>query len=103
MLGNAKSNRHRKTQEVEPDDTGRNIEHLTRGDLPGESLSRSQQRQAAAGAQNGGRDLETTFGRHAGIVSRLATSGAVMFFRLESLFDKSFHRILSIVIGVQQR
>jgi transposase-like protein len=27
--------------------------------------------QAAGGAQNGGRDLETTFGRHAGIVSRL--------------------------------
>src|SRR6266436_2124178 len=26
--------------------------------------------QAAAGAQNGGRDLETTFGRHAGIVPR---------------------------------
>jgi hypothetical protein len=47
--------------------------------------------QAAAGAQNGGRDLETTFGRHAGIVSRLATSGALMFLRLESLFDKSFH------------
>jgi hypothetical protein len=39
MLGNAKSNRHRKTQEVEPDDTGRNIGHLTRGDLSGESLA----------------------------------------------------------------
>jgi len=37
MLGNAKSNRHRKTQEVEPDDTGRNIGRLTRGDLPSES------------------------------------------------------------------
>jgi hypothetical protein len=44
MLGNTKSNRHRKTQEVEPDDTGRNIGYLTRGDLRGESLSRSQQR-----------------------------------------------------------
>jgi hypothetical protein len=37
MLVNTKSNRHRKTQEVEPDDTGRNIGHLTRGDLLGES------------------------------------------------------------------
>jgi hypothetical protein len=37
MLGNTKSNRHRKTQEVEPDDTGRNNGHLTRGDLPSES------------------------------------------------------------------
>jgi len=39
MLGNAKSNRHRKTQEVEPDDTGRNSGHLTRGDLSGESAA----------------------------------------------------------------
>jgi len=44
MLGNAKSNRHRKTQEVEPDDTGRNIGHLTRGDLPRREPDRSQQR-----------------------------------------------------------
>src|ERR1700731_4846162 len=35
MLGNAKSNRHRKTQEAEPDDTGRNIGHLTRGESAG--------------------------------------------------------------------
>ena len=39
MLGNTKSNRHRKTQEVEPDDTGRNIGHLTRGDLSCESTA----------------------------------------------------------------
>ena len=38
----------------------------------------------AAGAKNGGRDLETTFGRQAGIVPRLATSGGVMLLGLES-------------------
>ena len=41
--------------------------------------------QAAASAQNGGRDLETTFGRHAGIVPRLATSGGVMLSALQSV------------------
>jgi hypothetical protein len=34
---NAKSNRHRKTHLVEPDGTGREFMHLTRGDLPCES------------------------------------------------------------------
>src|SRR5271165_7671334 len=46
--------------------------------------------QATAGAENGGRDLETTFGRHAGIVPRLTISGGVMLLGLESPFDKSF-------------
>ncbi len=35
---NAKSNRHRKTHLVEPDGAGREFMHLTRGDLPRESV-----------------------------------------------------------------
>ena len=38
VLGNAKSNRHRKTYQVESGDAGRKSWHLTRGDLPSESL-----------------------------------------------------------------
>jgi hypothetical protein len=37
VLANTKSKCHRKQQEVEPDETGRKFEHLTRGDLNGES------------------------------------------------------------------
>ena len=37
VLGNAKSNCHRKTHWVEPDGTGRKFTHLTRGDLWRES------------------------------------------------------------------
>jgi RNA-directed DNA polymerase len=37
VLGNAKSNRHRKTHRVEPDGTGRKFMHLTRGGLVCES------------------------------------------------------------------
>lgn len=37
VLGNAKSNRHRKTHRVEPDGTGRKFMHLTRGGLARES------------------------------------------------------------------
>ena len=38
LLGNAKSNRHRKTHQVEPDGTAPNVfMHLTRGDLRRES------------------------------------------------------------------
>jgi hypothetical protein len=37
MLENAKSNRHRKTHQVEPDGTGQKFMHLTRGDLWRES------------------------------------------------------------------
>lgn len=38
MLGNTKSDRHRKTCEVESGEAGRQSWHLTRGDLPDESL-----------------------------------------------------------------
>ena len=37
VLGNAKSNRHRKAHEVESGDAGRQSWHLTRGDLRDES------------------------------------------------------------------
>lgn len=37
VLGNAKSNQHRKTRNVEPGGTGRKFMHLTRGDLRRES------------------------------------------------------------------
>jgi hypothetical protein len=37
VLGNAKSNRHRKTHEVESGDASRQSWRLTRGDLPDES------------------------------------------------------------------
>lgn len=37
VLGSAKSNRHRKTHRVEPDGTGREFMHLTRGCLARES------------------------------------------------------------------
>jgi hypothetical protein len=55
---NAKSNRHRKTHLVEPDGTGREFMHLTRGDLPRESAgevsrghSSAEGRVTAAGAK----------------------------------------------------
>ena len=38
VLENAKSNPHRKTSEVEPDDLARGFTHLTRGDLRRESV-----------------------------------------------------------------
>lgn len=38
VLGNAKSNCHRKTHRVEPDGTGRKFTHLTRGGLRRESV-----------------------------------------------------------------
>ena len=37
VLENAKSNRHRKTHQVKPGDTGRKFAHLTRGGLSGEN------------------------------------------------------------------
>lgn len=45
VLGNAKSNCHQKTHQVEPDGTGRKFMHLTRGELARESagaVSRSR-------------------------------------------------------------
>ena len=46
VLGNAKSNRHRKTHRVEPDGTGRKFTHLTRGDLPRENAGEVSPAQA---------------------------------------------------------
>jgi len=58
MLENAKSNRHRKTHLVEPDGAGREFMHLTRGELPRESVgavsrgrSSADRRLTAAGAK----------------------------------------------------
>ncbi len=50
---NAKSNRHRKTHLVEPDGAGREFMHLTRGDLPRESVGEvSRGRSSADGRGN---------------------------------------------------
>jgi hypothetical protein len=58
VLENAKSNRHRKAHDVEPDDTDRKFMHLTRGDLPRESArevsrgrSSKEARRKASGAK----------------------------------------------------
>lgn len=51
MLGNAKSDSHRKTYQVEPDGPSRKFWHLTRGDLGGEScreVSRGHKSEEAA-------------------------------------------------------
>jgi hypothetical protein len=62
VLGNAKSNRHRKTHRVEPDGTGRKFTPLTRGDLWRESageVSRgrsSEDPRVTAGRTKGRRD-----------------------------------------------
>ena len=62
VLGNAKSNRHRKTHLVEPDGTDREFTHLTRGGLPCESegeVSRghsSEDARGNAGRAKGRRD-----------------------------------------------
>jgi len=62
VLGNAKSNRHRKTHRVEPDSAGRKFTHLTRGGLPRESaagVSRghsSEETRVTAGGAKGRRD-----------------------------------------------
>ena len=50
---NAKSNGHRKTHLVEPDGAGREFMHLTRGDLPRESVGEvSRGRSSAEGRGN---------------------------------------------------
>jgi hypothetical protein len=54
--GNAKSNRHRKTHQVEPDGAGRKFTHLTRGDLPSESegeVSRGRSSEESRGNPEG--------------------------------------------------
>lgn len=64
VLGNVKSNRHRKTHRVEPDGAGREFTHLTRGGLPCESkagVSRgrsSEEARGNAGRAKGRRDRE---------------------------------------------
>ena len=75
VLGNAKSNRHRKTHQVEPGGTGPNMfMHLTRGDLRRESggeVSRgrsSEEDRRKAGGAKGRRTTEraTKTGLHCG-------------------------------------
>lgn len=54
MLGNAKSNRHRKTTSVEAGGTGRPFMHLTRGDLRHESVAEvSRRRSSEEGRESG--------------------------------------------------
>jgi len=66
VLGNAKSNQHRKTRTVEPDGTGRKFMHLTRGDLRRESgaeVSRgrsSEEARRKAGGAKGRRTQRIT-------------------------------------------
>ena len=62
VLGNAKSNRHRKTHRVEPDGAGREFTHLTRGGLLSESVAgvsrgrSSEETHVTAGGAKGRRD-----------------------------------------------
>jgi hypothetical protein len=65
MRGSAKSNRHRKTHQVEPDGTGpkRMFMHLTRGDLRRESggeVSRGRSSEDARGKAGGAKGRRTT-------------------------------------------
>ena len=65
VLGNAKSNRHRKTQTVESDDTSRKSLHLTRGDLPAErvgGVSRGRSSEEAARKSGRAKGQRTTKG-----------------------------------------
>ena len=62
VLVNTKSDRHRKTQEVEPDETGRKFEHLTRGELLGESqaaVSRGRSSEESGRKPEGAKDQRT--------------------------------------------
>ena len=64
VLGNAKSNRHRKTHQVEPDGTGpkRMFMHLTRGDLRCESggeVSRGRSSEESRGNTEGAKGQRT--------------------------------------------
>jgi len=69
VLGNAKSNSHRKTHRVEPDGTDGKFTHLTRGGLPSESeagVSRgrsSEDTRLTAGGAKGRREGETRIAR----------------------------------------
>jgi len=63
VLGNAKSNRHRKTHQVEPDGTETHMfMHLTRGDLPCESegeVSRGRSSEESRGNTEGAKGRRT--------------------------------------------
>ena len=59
---NAKSNRHRKTRQVEPCGTGRKFMHLTRGGLPRESaggVSRGHSSEDSPGNREGAKGRRT--------------------------------------------
>ena len=67
VLGNAKSNRHRKTHQVEPDGTGpkRMFTHLTRGDLRcenGGEVSRGRSSEESRGNTEGAKGRRTKRG-----------------------------------------
>jgi len=69
VLGNAKSKGHRKTYQVESGDAGRKSWHLTRGDLPSESLGgvsrgRSSEEASARAWSKGPKDHETSHFDH---------------------------------------
>ena len=69
VLGNAKSNCHRKTHRVEPDGPDGECTHLTRGGLPGESEAgvskgrSSEEARVTAGGAKGRREGETRIAR----------------------------------------
>ena len=63
VLGNAKSNQHRKTRTVEPGGTGRKFMHLTRGDLLCESageVSRGRSSEESRRKAEGAKGRRTT-------------------------------------------
>jgi hypothetical protein len=69
VLGNTKSDRHRKTYAVESGDAGRKSWHLTRGDLPSESLGevsrgRSSEEAPERAWSEGPKDHETSHFDH---------------------------------------
>ena len=62
VLVDTKSNRQRKTQKVEPGETGRKFEHLTRGELRGESgaaVSRGHSSKESGRKSEGAKDQRT--------------------------------------------
>lgn len=77
VRGSAKSDRHRKTHLVEPDGTGRESMHLTRGDLGGRSpreVSSGHSSEEGLGNEAGAKGQRTTKERS---VSELWRSGRI--------------------------
>ena len=75
VLGNAKSNRHRKTHQVKPDGAGREFTHLTRGGLPCESkagVSRGRSSEEARRKAGGAKGRRTTKVRSADRLGSMA-------------------------------